>query len=252
MSSFPPLPTFVLTRDEIVNYLIQCKAKGLCQHVYEQSSNRFIILTGRDNQITVFVGQGVAFVGQKDWSSSLDATWTGKAATLKQLEDAIGRAAFAYGEDWPAPIETARLSATTPATNLATISRLIGLSEIEAVFDPYLDNAALTSLLDILSFGGTISGCVRLLSSTQMTQGNIPRLTRSLVTQWFAERGIASGEVRLMPPREHRRFMLLSGDQSLILGMSLNSITKNEAVRLETDAEDRPFFESVWKGAAAL
>jgi hypothetical protein len=46
--------------------------------------------------------------------------------------------------------------------------------------------------------------------------------------------------------------MLLSGAQSLILGMSLNSIAKNEAVRLEVDAEDHTFFDSVWATATPL
>jgi hypothetical protein len=46
--------------------------------------------------------------------------------------------------------------------------------------------------------------------------------------------------------------MLLSGGRSLILGMSLNSIAKNEAVRLEADTEDRAFFDSVWAAAAPL
>ncbi len=55
-----------------------------------------------------------------------------------------------------------------------------------------------------------------------------------------------------MPPSEHRRFFLLSGGQSLILGPSLNSIHKNEAVRLEPDAEGRAFFDGVWAAAGPL
>ena len=47
-------------------------------------------------------------------------------------------------------------------------------------------------------------------------------------------------------------FLLLSGGQALLLGMSLNSTDKNEAARLEPDAHDRPFFESVWASARAL
>ncbi len=135
---------------------------------------------------------------------------------------------------------------------MATISGLVGASEIQAVFDPYLENRSLISLKDILSFGGSISNNVRLLSGEKMTQGRVPRLTKTVVQAWFAELGLTAGEVRAMPSNEHRRFMLLSGCQSLILGMSLNSINKNEAVRLEPDNEDRPFFESVWAGAVSL
>ena len=75
-----------------------------------------------------------------------------------------------------------------------------------------------------------------MLGSTKMTTGKIPKLTTVGVNAWLAQLGI-NGEARIMPPGEHRRFMLLSGGQSLILGMSLNAIHKNEAVRLEPDAD---------------
>jgi hypothetical protein len=67
-------------------------------------------------------------------------------------------------------------------------------AKIQAVFDPYLDNAALTTVVDILSFGGTLANDVRLLSSPRMTQGANPKLTKSLVTTWFGQRAIAAGE----------------------------------------------------------
>ena len=60
-----------------------------------------------------------------------------------------------------------------------------------------------------------------------------------------------AGEVRLMAS-EHRRFMLLSGGRSLILGTSLNSMAKNEAVRIVDDKADRAFFDSVWTNATPL
>jgi hypothetical protein len=69
------------------------------------------------------------------------------------------------------------------------------------------------------------------------------------MTKRKLERGVTGGEARLMPDGEHRRFILLSGGQSLILGMSLNSIAKTEAVRVEPDTTDAPFFGSVWSAA---
>jgi hypothetical protein len=93
---------------------------------------------------------------------------------------------------------------------------------------------------------------MRFLACEKMATGNRPQLTKTFVEQWFRERGVTAGEARLMPDGEHRRFFLLSGGQSLLLGMSLNSITKNEAVRIEPDTTDRPFFESVWGAARPL
>jgi hypothetical protein len=106
---------------------------------------------------------------------------------------------------------------------------------VQAIFDPYFDNRALSFLLDILSFGATVSGTLRLLACKKQAQRAIPRLTKLFVADWFKERGVVAGEVRLMPDGEHRRFILLGGGQSLLLGMSLNSINNNEAIPLEPD-----------------
>jgi len=145
------------------------------------------------------------------------------------------------------------VSTGTPATNCSTISRLIGSSQVEAVFDPYLTNSGLEELGVILSFGaGSVANGVRLLGSTATTTGRIPRFTKAGVDAWLLQLGIA-GDARVVAAgSEHRRFMLLSTGHSLLLGHSLNALHKNEAVRLEADTEDRPFFDATWAGAAPL
>jgi len=150
------------------------------------------------------------------------------------------------------PKTTARLSAASPATNLATIARLVGASEIQAIFDPYLENKTFATLTDILSLGASVSDNVRLLAGAKMAQRKRPRLTKTFAALWFTQSGVEAGEVRLMSSDEHRRFMLLSGGKALIFGMSLNSIAKNEAAHLEPDTEDRAFFESMWAAATPL
>jgi hypothetical protein len=45
---------------------------------------------------------------------------------------------------------------------------------------------------------------------------------------------------------------LLSGGHSLLLGHSLNSLHKNEAVHVESDTEDRPFFDATWATATPV
>jgi hypothetical protein len=105
----------------------------------------------------------------------------------------------------------------------------------------------------ILSFGScTVANGVRLLGSSATISGGIPRFTKRGVDAWLQELGI-SGEARLIAAKsEHRRFLLLSGGHSLLLGQSLNAIHKNEAVRLEVDAEDRPLFDRTWSTAMPL
>lgn len=123
-------------------------------------------------------------------------------------------------------------------TNLVTLSNLIGTSAIEAIFDRHLENRSLTILIDILSFGVvSIASGVRVLSTSKTTSRQIPRLTKAGFDAWLNQSEI-TGEIQVMGPYEHRRLILLSSEQSLLLGPSLNSIHKNEAVRLEPAAYD--------------
>jgi hypothetical protein len=98
-----------------------------------------------------------------------------------------------------------------------------------------------------------VANDVRLLGSTKKTQGPVPRFTKAGVNAWLTQQGV-TGEARVFPgsPDEHRRFMLLSGGQSLILGPSFNTIHKNEATHVEPDAADRAFFDSIWATATPL
>jgi hypothetical protein len=244
-----------LLRDEVVNYLLECKRRGWCQEVYEEHAasgggGAFVIRLSLHKDI--FIRHVTGPLWDVLYIRDHYTPKVGYANTLERLEQTISQAATLYGISWPEIRTSGRLSESTPASNVATISGLIGGVEIEAVFDPYLDNQSLVTLGNILSFGDSLSAAVRLLSSTKMTQGTTPRLTKSLVADWFTERGITAGEVRLLPPSEHRRFMLLKGGQSLLLGMSLNAIAKNEAVYLDSDREDRPFFDTEWAKATPL
>ena len=174
------------------------------------------------------------------------------ASSLTGVEEAVGSLVRKVtGMTWPYRPTEARVSAGTPATNYSTISRVIGSSQVKAVFDPYLTNGGLETLRVILSFGsGSVANGVRLLGSTATTSGGIPRFTKTGVDAWLLQLGIAGDACVVAAKSEHRRFMLLSTGHSLLLGPSLNAIHKNEAVRLEADAEDRPFFDKSWAGAS--
>jgi hypothetical protein len=176
------------------------------------------------------------------------------AESVGQLERAVADAVRACGHEWPPRLLTGRLFAGMPATNYRTISQLIGASTVEAVFDPYLDNSSLTDIIAILSFGsGGVSNGVRLLGSTKKTQGPVPRFTKAGVDAWLTQQGV-SGEARVFTASQddHRRFMLLSGGQCLILGPSFNAIHKNEATHVEADTVDRSFFDAIWTTASPL
>jgi hypothetical protein len=242
-----------LSRDEVAGYLLALKANGFAVHRTEPGAPReaYAVLLEDGTSVSVRDAGGGAY-----WHIVGDRlgliTNFGFAKSVGQFRRLMAQAARSYGVDWSSPLTTTRLPATTPATNRRTISGLIGSAEVQAVFDPYLDNRGLVALGDILTFGGSVSGAVRLLTSTRKANTKNPQLTKSLAEAWFKERGIAGGEVRVMAPDEHRRFLLMSGGKSLILGLSLDSLEKNEAAHLEDDGADRTFFDRVWASAAPL
>jgi hypothetical protein len=246
---FPPLSLSILSREEVVNYLLTLQADG---HTINEQSADFFIITLDDEKIILHRPYP-----QQPWNVSFERLGlrqlVGAARSPKELERAVTQAALLLGKDWPFKPTTGRLSADTPATNRRTISGLIGPSMIEAVFDPHLENRALATLVDILSFGsGGVADRIRLLGSTSKTTGTIPRFSKAGVDHWLGQLKI-TGEARVVPAKdEHRRFFLLSGGKSLLIGPSLNAIDKNEAVHLEPDTEDRAFFDKTWATATML
>lgn len=147
-----------------------------------------------------------------------------------------------------------RLKSDEPASNKEKIAKLIGAAQVEAVFDPFLDNRGLAALKDILSLGtGGIAPGARMLTSKKVVPSQRPpRLTRSYFADWSAELHI-SAEIKLSAQDEHRRFLLLSGGRTLIVGASLNSLSKNEAAHIENDdGEDRKFFDGQWAVATPI
>jgi hypothetical protein len=252
-SPFPQLPPAQLTRDEVSNYLIALRANGHEVFRDREHEHVFVLVLGEDERVDLVTNSinGTCHVQAfKLGENKLVRI----AENIRQLDRAVAEAVRACGHEWPSQPTSGRLSAATPATNYRTISQLIGSSNVEAVFDPYLDNSSLINIMNILSFGhGRVSNGVRLLGSTKTTRGPIPRFTRVGVDAWLIQLAI-NGEARLLPssPDDHRRFILLSGGNSLILGPSINAIHKNEAAHIEKDADDRTFFDSKWAGATPL
>jgi hypothetical protein len=155
--------------------------------------------------------------------------------------------------------EALALADDLPRTHLRRImppiSSLIGGAEIEAIFDPYLDNSSLTnnsrhSLIwrwqrgernSITWIGEEVNRCdSQNLRKQELTLG-------SLKLEY-------KGEARVMAGNDETSTIpyYMSGSKSLIIGSSFNAIHKNEATHVEPDAEDRKFFEDVWRAASLL
>ena len=248
-NEFPTFPQSQLSRQEIVNYLLEQKRRGYEVYQDPQLLNKLILVLNETHRINFIIGAGCQVQGV-EYSNDISYINVSTMAELRSAVDKIAQSLV--GMQWKSGATRARVSQDKPASNYASIANLIGSSSVLAVFDPYLENKSLTTLMDILSFGsGTIADGVRILSTKKTITGQVPRLTKIRFDAWLRQL-VINGEIRTMQPSEHRRFMLLSGAQSLILGHSLNAIHKNEAVRIEPDTEDRVFFEGVWVAATPL
>ncbi len=250
-SPFPEKPQTLLSIDEVINFLVEQQQRGYQIFQVPKRNGVFDLILDDASYIRFNgVSNGKMQVQSFSMHNIVNFVNCTSLLELRRAVDALANALI--GTRWQHSPSSARVSEDTPATNLVTISGLIGSSAVEAIFDPYLENRSLANLINILSFGsGTVANGVRVLSTNKTTRGNVPRLTRPGFDAWTAQLGI-SGEIRVMESSEHRRFLLLSGSQSLLLGHSLNAIDKNEAVRVEPDTQDRVFFDQVWATANVL
>jgi hypothetical protein len=249
--AFPVLPMNLLELGDVLRYLTALSREGHRVYRHPSQENVFYVELNESYRLRISASSGRSQI-QLHYLEN-DVAFL-DVASPRGLQEAIAKlAATVPGMKWPFRPNAGRLNAETPATNYRTISELVGAEVVEGVFDPYLTNGALEELRVILSFGtGAISDGVRLLGSTETTTGSVARFTKAGVDAWLRQMRV-SGEARVVRAKsEHRRFLLISGGRALLLGPSLNSIHKNEAVRVELDTEDRPFFDATWATAAPV
>lgn len=240
----PPEPA-AFSRERVIDYLLKLAASGRSV----QSAGEDYVLPQDDGEVRLRPVGGAWRVSRV----RLGVLSTFGDAGSEDDLDRLLTTAVGATPGWP---RRGRLDATTPVTNYRTVAGLIGSSELQAVFDTYLDNQSLEQLIHILSFGrGTFASHVRLLGTTATTQrspGKTARFSKAGVEAWARQLQIKA-EARVLPSgSEHRRFLLLDGGRSVILGPSLNSLHKNEAVSIEDDREDRPFFDRQWLAATPI
>ena len=255
---FPKPPAPQLTREDVVGYLAECQTNGWV--VYEEDPNeptfpteerdRFTIRLHEHLWIRVHWGAGKCTI--RAHVEAVEAAF-GSPQTLKGLDELIARAVSVYGPiygvpQWPSKPNTVRLAQARPATNFVTLAGLIGSSAIEAIFDPYFNDQALANVQILFNLGVKVSRNGRILTAPK----GAAKLSAAYKSNWLAETGTACEFRKLAVDGAHRRFMLLSGGQSLILGMSLNSIAKDEAAHIEADSADLLFFNSQWTNAIAI
>jgi hypothetical protein len=229
---FPSLPISSLSKEEVVSYLTDLQAKGWT--IYSDG-NDFIIIKNDVEKLRIRpFGGGFRIEHESIIGRSLVGS---TAFNLIQFKTSLSKYLPTQSPTWTRTVEGQL------ASNFSRISRLIGSAHVEAVYDPYLDDKGLDNLLTLVGLANSVSPNLRLTTSKEGAR----RLTTPYVKAFFKGLGCISGEIRKTSSQKpHRRFMLLSGGQSLIMGMSLNDLDKDEAAHLESDSYDRTFFESDW------
>lgn len=166
------------------------------------------------------------------------------ATDARHLVMLVSQIARRHGVDISRPPSAVRLAEKEPATNVARLVQLVGASTVHGVFDPYLDDRAVRVLLTMQSLGARFAANLRLLTG----QAFGPRLHQAFVGDAFTELAATTGEIKRMG-KQHRRFMLLDGDDALIIGNSLNQMAQNEAASRTSAPQDHKFFDTEWQSA---
>jgi hypothetical protein len=158
------------------------------------------------------------------------------------MRTALIRVAKEFGHDLSAAPASIRLSTATPVGNRMGLVHLCAGAAVVAIFDPYFDDKAVANLSILCNMGLRLATTVRVL----VTSKGAKRLTPVLLTDFHGERQSLL-EVRVCASdKEHRRMLLLGDGRSLVLGCSLNDLSKNEAAHTEVSPQDLAFFDEQW------
>ncbi len=203
---FPTYPSRSLSREDVINYLFRLKERGW--EVYSQGNKIFIIRVDDSHNVMIQDLGNYFAVTKESFTGTGGLGVYGRAENMLQFEQAVAKCSPLLQSR---PTKT-RLEENEPASNYGRISMLIGSARIEAVHDPFLEEKGLANLLTMTKLGASVSSHVRLLTSVKVSK----RINPLYVQSWFKELG-CSGDIRKSSAtKPHRRFMLLSGGQSLI------------------------------------
>jgi hypothetical protein len=169
-----------------------------------------------------------------------------EAGDAEAIRAALAKAAKVHGFDLSALPTSARLSASAPVGNRMSLVHLAGQAAVQGIFDPYFDDRAIANLGILCNMGLKLAPSIRVL----LTSKTVRRLSATQIVDFATEREI-SLDVRICASdKEHRRFLLMDNGKSLVLGCSLNDLTKNEAAHTEPNGLDLTFFEEQFTNAA--
>ena len=246
MSKFPEYTGANFSENDVETYLEELAEKG-----WGVFKNRiyYIVVIDDERKITTWFAPF-----DKEWhvdASYIEGTLgfsTNPVVNFQQFKNCFAKAAEYLGEDLNGGPKSIRLKEATPASNKNSIASLARNNAVNCIFDPYFDDKSITTLTTLVNLGMALKTDVRVLTTSK----SVRRLSMQMISDFKTEKGV-NLDIRLCSSdKEHRRYLLLSTGDSLVVGCSLNSIDKNEAAHIENSQEDRDFFEAQWKASLPL
>ena len=250
MSRFPEYTGAQFSIADVENYLEVFAGKG-----WKVSSLRngtgYVIDIDVDKKIEIFHNPKA-----NNWLIQVSPCMNGKFPfsydgllnTFSQFEDWIVSAAKCFEVDLSSAPSKVRLIAERPASNRVSLSKLVSSAKVACIFDPYFDDQALVTLMTLINLGLNIDENTRILTTRKIRN----RLSSGMINSFNKEHQVSIDIRFCANESEHRRFMLLSNGETIIIGCSLNSIDKNETAHREFEALDRIFFEDEWRASEPL
>jgi hypothetical protein len=245
MSNFPPFPGAEFCEEEIISYLTELSHSGRNIYTDPTSLSAYIIVFSTEVRIEIQKRP-------KDWIIKAyhqgTPRFVKRANTFTDFKKLLKQAVQAMGYDLDAPPSSTRLYADKPASNKSSLVKMVSTAQLKAVFDPYFDDRALDTLRVFCNLGAKFSPVVRCL----LTSKGKNKLSNTFIADVSSELKVQFDIRVCQSSKEHRRFLLLTSAESLILGCSLNSLNKNEAAHIESSKEDIEFFEAEWNAATSI
>lgn len=249
MSNFPEYNGARFTVADVEMYLIELAKKGWL--VSAKKGNRgYVIEPNIDSKIDILHRPS-----DNQWAIQVFPDIDGKLPfsddsllnSMDHFKLCIVKAADYLDLNFDVPPSSLRLESEKPATNRMNLAQMTSMSEVEAIFDPYFDNKAIAELVTLIKLGVNIKKNIRVLTTKR--GGN--NLSKGMIDCFNKEFG-SSLDIRIFTERAHRRFMLLSNTEVLIIGPSLNSIDHDEILFREQSVQDAEFFNHNWNESSNI
>ncbi len=239
MVKFPTYNGADFGESEVESYLEGIASSGW--QVYADGAS-YVIVVDEEKRIAIWF-----FPEFKEWTVepfNQGVCLSNKGATsFQSFKELIAAAMQSLGQVVDSGPKSMRLRQQSPLSNRIGLVKLTHGATVQCIFDPYFDDKAIASLSILVNLGLQLIPEVRILITKKVQN----RISQQVINDFETEYGSKLNIRVCDSDKEHRRFLLLSSAESLVVGCSLNSLDKNEAARIENSQEDRDFFEYQWK-----